>query len=105
MPDITHLRKVAEAERKLEMVRCITKAALRGHPDIDTPEASVSWLRSHLQSIEEATVLSRLEKEAATPERPCTCHPDDNPPRPCPRKYALTDCRLAAETDKEPSHG
>lgn len=36
---------------------------------------------------------------AATPEtdvRPCTCHPDDNPPVPCPRKYALTDCRIAA---------
>lgn len=29
-------------------------------------------------------------------ERPCTCHPDDNPPRPCPRKYALSECRKAA---------
>jgi hypothetical protein len=28
--------------------------------------------------------------------RECTCHPDDNPPRPCPQKFALTDCRLAA---------
>lgn len=26
---------------------------------------------------------------------PCTCHPDDNPPRPCPRKYALSECRKA----------
>lgn len=24
--------------------------------------------------------------------RSCTCHPSDNPPRPCPRKYAYTDC-------------
>jgi len=24
--------------------------------------------------------------------RPCTCHPDDNPPRPCPRKYAYSEC-------------
>ena len=30
-------------------------------------------------------------------ERPCTCHPDDNPPVPCPRKYALSECRAAAE--------
>lgn len=29
--------------------------------------------------------------------RSCTCHPDDNPPRPCPRKYALTECRSAAD--------
>lgn len=27
--------------------------------------------------------------------RTCTCHPDDNPPRPCPRKYALHECRDA----------
>jgi len=28
--------------------------------------------------------------------RPCTCHPDDNPPVPCPKKYALDECRKAA---------
>lgn len=27
---------------------------------------------------------------------PCTCHPDDNPPVPCPKKYALGECRKAA---------
>ena len=30
------------------------------------------------------------------PPRPCTCHPDDNPPHPCPRRYALEECRAAA---------
>jgi len=25
--------------------------------------------------------------------RPCTCHPDDNPPVPCARQYALSECR------------
>ncbi|MCO6444553.1 MAG: hypothetical protein J5J04_10775, partial [Anaerolineae bacterium] len=36
---------------------------------------------------------------AAIPEieRPCTCHPDDNPPVPCARKYALNECRAASE--------
>ena len=28
--------------------------------------------------------------------RPCTCHPNDNPPAPCPRRYALSECREAA---------
>lgn len=28
--------------------------------------------------------------------RTCTCHPDDNPPKPCPRKFALNECRAAA---------
>jgi hypothetical protein len=30
-----------------------------------------------------------------TDTRTCTCHPDDNPPRPCPRKFALSECRAA----------
>lgn len=30
--------------------------------------------------------------------RPCTCHPDDNPPRPCPQRYALSECRAAADS-------
>ncbi len=29
--------------------------------------------------------------------RPCTCHPDDNPPNPCAEQYALDECRNAAE--------
>jgi hypothetical protein len=33
--------------------------------------------------------------------RPCTCHPNDNPPFPCARKYALREC-LAADTGGEP---
>lgn len=41
------------------------------------------------------------ECNTAEPERPCTCHPDDNPPRPCPKRYALDECR-AATTDTTP---
>lgn len=29
-------------------------------------------------------------------DRPCTCHPDDNPPVPCAKRYALTECKAAA---------
>jgi hypothetical protein len=32
----------------------------------------------------------------ATDTRTCTCHPDDNPPVPCPRKFALSHCQVAA---------
>ncbi len=35
-----------------------------------------------------ATALMRVA-------RSCTCHPDDSPPVPCARKFALTDCRAA----------
>lgn len=27
---------------------------------------------------------------------PCTCHPDDNPPVPCQKQYALSECRRKA---------
>lgn len=29
-------------------------------------------------------------------ERPCTCHPDDNPPVLCARQYALNECRAVS---------
>ncbi len=34
--------------------------------------------------------------------RPCTCHPEDTPPVPCQRKYALSECRVAASRPTEP---
>lgn len=34
-------------------------------------------------------------------KRPCTCHPDDNPPVPCAKRYALSECR-AAQSANEP---
>lgn len=43
----------------------------------------------HLNSIAQAAAKSE-------DRRSCTCHPDDNPPVPCPRKFALTDCRQSA---------
>lgn len=32
----------------------------------------------------------------AEPPLNCTCHPDDNPPKPCPRKHAYSECVAAA---------
>ena len=31
-----------------------------------------------------------------TAARPCTCHPDDNPPMPCAERYALSECKAAS---------
>lgn len=36
-------------------------------------------------------------------ERPCTCHPDDNPPRPCPQRFAFSEC-LEAHRQREAVH-
>lgn len=33
--------------------------------------------------------------------KPCTCHPDDNSPTPCPHRYAFRDC-VAASTPLAP---
>ncbi len=35
------------------------------------------------------------QEHAAGKARPCTCHPDDNPPVPCAQKYALSECKAA----------
>lgn len=29
--------------------------------------------------------------------RDCTCCPDDNPPKPCAQKFALAECKAAAQ--------
>lgn len=36
-----------------------------------------------------------MTEEAVEDTRTCHCHPDDNPPVPCPRKFALNTCRHA----------
>lgn len=36
--------------------------------------------------------------------RACTCHPDDNPPTPCPQMFALTECRKAAQQRPDEGH-
>lgn len=43
----------------------------------------------------------RIDQEAKEIDtRTCTCHPDDNPPIPCPRKFALRECRRSAVLDE-----
>ena len=44
-----------------------------------------------------ADVRSSRPTSGGVVTRACTCHPDDNPPTPCPRKYALGECREAAK--------
>jgi hypothetical protein len=44
--------------------------------------------------------MSEMPETNTDPARPCTCHPDDNPPTPCPKQYALQDCRYVAEIIK-----
>ncbi len=82
--------------------------------DPANPEAYLSILRSSVARVHresEQIVAARWadarrarERVAALEAkldeavgRPCTCHPDDNPPTPCARKYALSDC-LAAQS-------
>ena len=40
--------------------------------------------------------LDELDEEIAKDSRTCTCHPDDNPPVPCAKQYALTECKKKA---------
>lgn len=34
-------------------------------------------------------------------ERQCTCHPDDHHPVTCAEKYALSECRAAASSERQ----
>lgn len=43
--------------------------------------------------------MSDNTAQANNDPRRCTCHPDDDPPRPCAEKYALHECQVAALAD------
>lgn len=63
------------------------------------PEPPVGPKPEKRDAIEESFAMAeawKAEKDKALGARPCTCHPADNPPRPCPQKYALSECRAAA---------
>lgn len=66
----------------------------------DYPFAFQSGTACILRSDIFDAIIKALKRGRASPSpgtvRPCTCHPDDNPPVPCPRMYALHDCRRAA---------
>mgnify|MGYP000665046219 CR=1 FL=1 len=61
-------------------------------------EGFLPWRRDWLdETAGTKQIASTVSGPEATPsERSCTCHPDDDPPVPCPRKYALLDCLIAA---------
>jgi hypothetical protein len=63
-----------------------------------------AWLADAIEAF--FTGKPRPEPKTAAPQEPaepraCTCHPDDNPPRPCPRKYALSECRAQSVADAQ----
>jgi len=51
---------------------------------------------SHLAKSGERASAVAAPPDVGEMVRPCTCHPYDNPPVPCPRKYALSECIKAA---------
>lgn len=64
----------------------------------------VRELADRLEPMAAAPVFEQLDIPGAVAllhqcaeQRPCTCHPDDNPPVPCAQKYALNECRAASE--------
>lgn len=42
-----------------------------------------------------------IEPNSVADAKPCTCHPDDNPPVPCAKQYALSECRSVADKEQK----
>lgn len=65
-----------------------------GQSEPDLGRAEINKLVGRVGAIKVAKVLRDAERPAhGIVERPCTCHPDDSPPTPCAKQYALTECR------------
>lgn len=53
-----------------------------------------------LQLAEEELAEAEARHEEILADRPCTCHPNDRPLGPCPKKYAATECQEAAKATR-----
>lgn len=84
--------QLAEVERDAARYRFIKQWARR----LDITGYSLTNNEHFEPRIDEAMAIASQPSSADVERRPCTCHPDDNPPVPCPRMYALQDCRRAA---------
>lgn len=60
-------------------------------------EAEANRLQALLDAIDAAAAQPAvpLQPQAEPDSRTCTCHPDDSPPIPCAKKYALSECRAS----------
>lgn len=89
LPHEQHLvEHIRDLERLLESYRTESNHVMRA---IMTLEGShTTALRD-----EEERGYARGLRDGRDIAKSCTCHPDDDPPRPCPQKFALTECRAA----------
>lgn len=68
-------------------------------------ETDREWEAAQSSAFNTAARAIRLhgseDKMSRYPPPRCTCHPDDNPPVPCPQKHAYSECVKAALHDKD----
>ncbi|WP_342152397.1 hypothetical protein [Methylorubrum sp. SB2] len=60
------------------------------------------WIDCSRASYESYSSDPHIDTRKIGDERSCTCHPSDNPPVPCAKKYALSECRAAAAAPATP---
>lgn len=71
----------------------------------DSALKTLSGYRDAMNKLHEQESPTFMGEPVLADTRPCTCHPDDNPPSPCQKRYALSECRAAlAEGVKGPNH-
>lgn len=84
-----------EAGQWIARISSIGRGSLTSQPcaSADDAVASVCRLASYPHRLPEYAAPTTYRAER---DRPCTCHPDDRPPGPCPRRYAASECQQAA---------
>lgn len=56
------------------------------------PGQTIGRVKERAPTKVEIIAVKKWVKQAIEAARPCTCHPDDNPPVPCAKQYAYSDC-------------
>lgn len=79
------------------MTKTLGQIAYEAHNEYDmwSWAGLTSYAQTRYENTAKAVAAHVMAAATELVQRPCTCHPDDNPPKPCPKNYALTDCRAA----------
>ena len=55
-------------------------------------DGRINWQCNKCEAWADPVSLEDEQRMTDAHIRPCSCHPDDNPPVPCARKYAFSEC-------------
>lgn len=82
-----------EATKRMFHAACADLGAINEALGLDPDDGGAEPILDAIEELKAAAQPAQAQAVQEKQERPCTCHPGDNPPIPCARKYVLSECK------------